>query len=52
MVGAAIIVFFLLVVLPVTFLMLGGVASAIIGWAAKDNAEKEHAGSELLDLYN
>ena len=51
MIGAVVIVFFLLIVLPVTFLMLGGVLSAIIGYVLKRNAEQEHEGSELIDLY-
>lgn len=51
MLGAAIIVIVLVVLLPVAYLMTGGVVSAIIGWAAKRNAEETHEGSELIDLY-
>ena len=48
--GPVLILVVLLVVLPPTFMMLGFVLSAIIGWALKDNGEKTHEGSELIDL--
>jgi hypothetical protein len=48
--GAVIIVALVVVALPVTFLMTGGVLSAIFGWVAKTHAEDTHPGSELTDL--
>lgn len=50
MLGAFAVAFVILFVLPPIFLMLLGIASGTIGWAAKDNAEQEHAGSELIEL--
>jgi hypothetical protein len=50
MVGAVIIVLVVVVFLPVTLMMSGAVASAVIGWAAKGDAEARHEGSELIDL--
>lgn len=49
MIGVLIVVLVVLVVLPVSFLMMGGVVSALFGWTLKDNAEAAHEGSELLD---
>jgi hypothetical protein len=49
--GAVIITALIVVFLPVSFLVTGGVVSAILGWLLKTNAEKEHEGSELIDLY-
>jgi hypothetical protein len=48
--GAAIIVFVIVVMLPVVYLLSGAVASAIVGWALWKHAEIEHEGSELIDL--
>ncbi len=50
MIGVAIIVVVLVVVIPVTVLISGGVASAILGFVLKDEAETSHAGSELIDI--
>ena len=50
MLGAAIIVIVLVVVIPVSVMMSGAVASAIIGWFLRDEADKNHEGSELVDL--
>jgi hypothetical protein len=48
--GAVIIAVVVVVALPVAYLMTGGVLSAVVGWAAKSNAEAAHEGSELIDL--
>ena len=50
MAGAVLLVIFIVLVLPPAFLMAGGVVSAILGWAAKSNAEAANEGSELIDL--
>ena len=50
MIGAVVVVVVLIVVIPTTVLMTGAVMSGILGWALKDDAEKRHEGSELLDL--
>jgi len=47
--GAVLIVILVVLVLPPLFLIGGGVISAIIGWAAKTTAERQHEGSELID---
>ena len=49
-IGALVVAFDILLVLPPMFLMMLGAASAVIGWAAKDDAEQRYAGSELVDL--
>lgn len=49
MLGALIIIFVVVVVLPVSMLMSGAVLSAILGWRLKDEAEILHEGSELID---
>ncbi len=51
MLGAVIILVVLVVALPVSFLMTGGVLSAFVGWALKSNGEDTHPNSELTDLY-
>lgn len=48
--GAAIIVIVLVVVIPVSVLMSGSIGALLIGWALRDNADKAHEGSELVDL--
>jgi hypothetical protein len=48
--GAAIIVFVLLVFIPVSVLMSGSIGALIIGWFLRDEADKRHEGSELIDL--
>ncbi|MEL7208227.1 MAG: hypothetical protein AAGK32_08370 [Actinomycetota bacterium] len=45
----AIAIVIVLLVIPVIVLMSGGLASAVLGWALKDRAERDHAGSELLE---
>jgi hypothetical protein len=47
MVGPVLIVIVLLVI-PVTVLISGGVAAAILGFFIKDEVDRAHEGSELL----
>jgi len=49
-VGAVIIAIVLVIVIPVTVLMSGAVASAALGYFLKDEADRSHEGSELIDL--
>ena len=49
MLGAIVLVVALLLI-PVMVLMSGGIASAILGWALKSDAEARHEGSELVEL--
>jgi hypothetical protein len=48
--GAILLAFVILIALPVGLLMTGAVASAILGWFLREDAEESHAGSELIDL--
>ncbi|MFM7069505.1 MAG: hypothetical protein ACKOYM_08615 [Actinomycetes bacterium] len=48
--GAIIIVVALLVVLPVAFIVTGGVFSVVLGHSLRKEGEYRHEGSELLDL--
>ena len=50
MLGALILAFVILVFIPVSICMSGAVVAGILGWAAKDTAEKNHEGSELLEI--
>lgn len=49
MIGVVLVVLAVVVVLPVFVLISGGVASALLGYLLKDEAETAHASSELLD---
>jgi hypothetical protein len=49
-IGAILIVLAIVIALPVGLLMTGGLASAILGWFLREDAEEAHAGSELIDL--
>jgi hypothetical protein len=49
-IGALALAFVIVVLLPVAFLMTGGVLSAVMGWMLKDDAETRFEGSELLNL--
>ena len=49
MIGVLIIVVVLVVAIPVGVLMSGGIASALLGYVLKDEADTSHAGSELID---
>jgi hypothetical protein len=48
--GALILALIIVVVIPVSILMTGAVVAAILGWAAKEDAEARYEGSELIDL--
>jgi hypothetical protein len=50
MLGAAIMVIVLLVVLPVSMLIGGGVLAAIFGQSLTVAKERDSEGSELVDL--
>lgn len=50
MIGALALAVVIVVVLPVAFLMTGGVLSAVMGWMLKSDAEHRHVDSELLQL--
>ena len=50
MLGAVIMVIILLVVLPVSFLVGGAVLAAIFGSSLTAAKERDHAGSELVEL--
>ena len=52
MIGAIVLAFVILVVIPVAFLLTMGIVSAIMGVALKTNAEAVHEGSELVELNN
>jgi hypothetical protein len=47
--GAILVVAAVVVALPVTFMLIGLVASALIGWFAKQTVAAAHEGSELLE---
>lgn len=49
MLGPIIIVVALLVAIPVGVLMSGGVAAALLGFLIKDDVDRSHEGSELLE---
>ena len=48
--GMLIIAFIILVFIPVSICMTGAVVAGILGWAAKEDAEARHEGSELIDI--
>lgn len=48
--GPVIIVVVLVVVLPVAILMGGAVIAAVFGHLMRTTAERDHEGSELVDL--
>lgn len=50
MLGAAIIVLVIVVVIPVSVLMSGGLGAAVIGWVLRNDVDQRNEGSELLDL--
>lgn len=50
MIGALALAFVIVVVLPVAFLMTGGILSAVMAWMLKDDAEHRFEGSELARL--
>jgi hypothetical protein len=49
-IGPILILVAIVVAIPVAVLMSGAVASMILGWFLKDDAEERYEGSELIDL--
>jgi hypothetical protein len=49
-IGAIVIVVILVVLAPVAMAMSGAIAAGVLGWSLKDNVERDHEGSELVDL--
>ncbi len=49
MIGPALIVVVLVVAIPVSVLISGGFAAAILGFFIKDEVDRSHEGSELLE---
>ena len=47
--GAIGIIIVLVVVIPVTVLISGGIASALLGYFLKEEAETANEGSELIE---
>ncbi len=52
MIGPIIIVIVLVIAMPVSVLMSGAVASALLGFFIKDDVDRSHEGSELLQTNN
>ena len=50
MLGAIILAVIIIVAIPVSVMVTGGIVAAILGWSLKDNGEATHEGSELIDL--
>jgi hypothetical protein len=50
MLGAIILAVIIVVLIPVSIAITGGVVASILGWALKQNGEVTHEGSELIDL--
>jgi len=48
-IGALLIAVVLVFVLPIVFLVTGGVGAGILGWLLKENAEATHPDSELIE---
>jgi hypothetical protein len=49
-IGAIILAIVIVIVIPVSVLMTGGIAAGIIGHFLKEEGEASHPGSELLEL--
>ena len=50
MLGALVLAALIVVVIPVSVAMTGGIVAALLGWLLKENGEATHPGSELIDL--
>lgn len=50
MLGPAIIIFVLLVFIPVSVMMSGGIVAGILGYFIKEDVDEGFAGTEYLDL--
>ena len=51
MIGALALAVVIVVILPVTFMLIGSLVTAVMGWVLKESVEESHEGSELIDLY-
>ena len=50
MLGAIVLAVVIVFVLPSLVLMSGGLGAAILGYFLRDEAERRHEGSELVEL--
>ena len=50
MLGALLLAAVIILIIPVSVAMTGGVVAALLGWLLKENGEATHEGSELIDL--
>jgi hypothetical protein len=50
MIGSVTILIVLVVIVPVALFMSGFVATALLGTLVKNDVDRQHAGSELLEL--
>lgn len=50
MIGPVLTVIAIVIVVPVSVLMSGALASAIMGYFLRDDAEERYEGSELIEL--
>jgi hypothetical protein len=50
MIGAIVLAVVIIIAIPMTVLISGGVAAAIIGRFLKEEGEASHEGSELIEL--
>lgn len=50
MIGALIIAFILLVFIPVSVMMTGGLVAGILGYFLKEDVDEEYEGTEYLDI--
>ena len=50
MLGAIILAVIILVAIPVSIAMTGGIVAGILGWSLKETGEATHEGSELIEL--
>lgn len=50
MIGALVLALVIVVILPVTFMLMGSLITAVMGWFLKESVEDAHEGSELVDL--
>lgn len=50
MIGAVLVVVFIVIVFPLSIMMSGAVLSAVLGTTATRQVEGDHEGSELIEL--
>jgi hypothetical protein len=50
MIGAILLILFMVTIFPIGFFLTGAIASAIHGWFMTTDAEQRYEGSELLKL--